>query len=59
LVHYAGVKVRATKGYVCLALLKQIWLIDDSSTVCPYTCHFWFVRRAANLHAKRARYNER
>jgi hypothetical protein len=41
-----------TEGYVCLALLKQIWVIDDPSTVCPYPRHFGFVRRAANLHTK-------
>jgi hypothetical protein len=49
LVYAASVEVRVTKGYVCLALLKQIRVIDDSSTVCPYPGHFRFVRRAANL----------
>ena len=42
-----------TEGYVCLALLKQIWVIDNPSTICPYPGHFGFVRRAANLHIKR------
>jgi hypothetical protein len=48
LVHYTGVKVGVTEGYVCLALLQQIWVIDDPSTV-----YFGFVRRATNLYAKR------
>jgi hypothetical protein len=53
LVNYTSIKVGVTEGYVCLALLKQIWVIDDPSTVCPYPRHFGFVRRAANLHTKR------
>ena len=53
LVHYTSIKVGVTEGYVCLALLKQIWVIDDPSAVCPYPGHFGFVRRATNLYAKR------
>jgi hypothetical protein len=52
LFHHTGVKVGVTEGYVSLALLKQIWVIDDPSTVCPYPGHFGFVRRTANLHSK-------
>jgi hypothetical protein len=55
LVHSTTVEIRVTEGYVCLALLKQIWGIDDPSTVCPYPGHFWFVRRAANLHHRDGR----
>jgi hypothetical protein len=29
LVHYTGIKVGVTNGYICLALLKQIWVIAD------------------------------
>jgi len=50
LVNSTSVKVGVTKGHVALALLKQIWIIDDLSTVCPYPGHVWFVRRTANLN---------
>jgi hypothetical protein len=53
LVDRASIKISVTNGYICLALLKQSWVVDDSSTVCPYPGHFGFVRRAANLHTKR------
>ena len=50
LVHSATVEIGVTKGYVGLALLKQIGVLDDPSTVCPYPGHVWFVRRTANLN---------
>jgi hypothetical protein len=58
LVHYTGIEVCATKGYVCLALLKQVWVIHDSSAVCPHPGHVWPAGRAANLHAKRCNHDE-
>jgi hypothetical protein len=51
LVHYTSIKVGVTNGYICLALLKQIWVIADPSAISPYPGHFWFVRRAANRRA--------
>jgi hypothetical protein len=53
LVHHTSIKIGVTNGYICLALLKQIWVIRDPSAVSPYPRHFWFVGRAANRHTKR------
>jgi hypothetical protein len=58
LVHSTSVEVGVTKGHVALALLKQIWIIDDPSTVCSYPGHVWFVRRAATRNNNRHDRNE-
>ncbi len=57
LVDRASIKIGITNGYICLALLKQIWVICDSSAVSPHPCHFLFVGRAVNRHSKRYRQN--
>ena len=56
LVDRTGIKIGITKGYICLPLLKQIWVIPNPPAVRPYPCHFWFVGRAANRHTKRYGY---
>jgi hypothetical protein len=58
LVHSTSVEVGVTKGHVALALLKQIWIIDDPSTVCSYPGHVWFVRRATTRNNNRHDRNE-
>jgi hypothetical protein len=56
LVDRTSIKIGVTNGYICLALLKQIWVISNPPAVSPYPCHFWFVGRAANRHTKRYGY---
>jgi hypothetical protein len=46
------IKIGVANSYICLTLLKQIWIICDPSAVSPYPRHFWFVGRAANWHTK-------
>jgi hypothetical protein len=57
LVDRTSIKIGITNGYICLALLKQIWVTSDPPAVSPYPRHFWFVGRAANRHTKRYGYN--
>jgi hypothetical protein len=53
LVDRTGIKIGVTNGYICLALLEQIWVISNPPAIGPYPCHFWFVGRAANRHTER------
>jgi hypothetical protein len=56
LVDRTSIKIGVANGNICLALLKQIWVISDPLAVSPYPRHFGFVGRAANRHAERHGY---
>jgi hypothetical protein len=57
LVDRTSIKIGVTNGNICLALLKQIWVISNPLAVSPYPRHFGFVGSAANRHTEHYGYS--